>query len=380
MSPLPDSDRVNEHRWSFNLVLSDLPIPMTPNINQHQKQVPPIDSVIVVSFGGPEGPDDVLPFLENVTKGRNVPQERLTTVAQQYLMFDGISPINRQNRELIAALKNSLAGSAIDLPVYWGNRNWHPLLAETAQGMASSGHRHALAITTSAFGSFSGCKQYQNDLIAATESTDGELLFTKARLYWNDPEFLNVFAGNIAAALSKLDLAQRQAARLIFTAHSIPEAWVETSPYVSQLQAAASYLAHTVAPNLHWDMVYQSRSGSPQDPWLGPDILDHLQEVDREGSMAVVVIPLGFVSDHMEVKFDLDIQAQRTAQDLGLTMVRAATPSAHPTFVKLLHRLVNEQIEAGPTKSITAVSETWPNPCAVECCNIPQQQSSPSPN
>ena len=328
----------------------------------------PIDSVLLVSFGGPEGPEDVLPFLENVTRGRNVPPERLAAVAEQYALFDGVSPINQQNRDLIVALEQNLNEAGIDLPVYWGNRNWHPLVSDSVATMVGAGHRHALAIVTSAFGSFSGCRQYRNDLDRAAAIADDEISFTKARLYWNHPGFLGAFADRIGDALSQLDADQRGDARLVFTAHSIPETWVATSPYVDQLQAAADYLARKVAPKLAWDLVYQSRSGSPRDPWLGPDIVEHLRDLAATGGKTVVVVPLGFVSDHMEVKFDLDVQAREAAEALGLTMVRAATPGTHPAFVSALHDLVEEQTAS--TQILAAVGETWPNPCPAGCCDL----------
>ena len=333
--------------------------------------VPPIDSIVIVSFGGPEGPDEVLPFLQNVTSGRNVPEERLAAVAEQYSLFNGVSPINEQNRALIAALERSLTEAEIDLPIYGGNRNWHPFLHDTIATMVGAQHRHALAIVTSAFGSFSGCRQYRNDLGTAARSTGDQIILTKARLYWNHPGFLRAFADRIATAMSLVDAHQQRSVRLVFTAHSIPQAWVATSPYVSQLKAAADYLASSTAPHLQWDLVYQSRSGSPRDPWLGPDIVEHLERVATAGTETVVVVPLGFVSDHMEVRFDLDVQARQAAESLGLVMIRAATPGTHPAFVDTLHDLVEEHI--GPKKPIATIGEAWPNSCPAGCCAVPQR-------
>ena len=331
----------------------------------------PFDSIVVISFGGPEGPDDVIPFLENVTAGRGVPPERLAEVAEQYHLFGGVSPINAQNRALIEALRAQLDAAGIDLPIHWGNRNWAPYLSDTVHEMVAAGHRRAIGIVTSAFGSYSGCRQYREDIAAATEGTPLEI--HKPPHYWSHPGFLGPMAQRVGDALAQLgDDAAR--ARLVFTAHSIPASWVEHSPYVGQLRAAAAHVAALVFPDdperaAAWDLVYQSRSGPPQVPWLEPDINDHLQALADQGVDTVVVAPLGFVSDHMEVVFDLDTQAQATADRLGMRMARAGTVGTHPDFVAALGGLVEAAIsDADPLR---VVAEPGRVPCSAGCCDRP---------
>lgn len=326
----------------------------------------PFDAVVLVSFGGPEGPEDVLPFLRNVTAGRNIPDERLAVVGEHYALFGGVSPINGQNRALVEALRNELDRAGIDLPVYWGNRNWHPLLTDTASAMAQAGHKRALALVTSAFGSYSGCRQYTEDLRRAQDGVDG-LQLVKARLYWNHPGFIEAMADRITDALDRLP-SDDAPTRLVFTAHSIPTAWIAAAPYVDQLRAAAGHLAELTAPGLAWDLAFQSRSGPPQVPWLEPDIVDHLGDLSGRDVERVVVVPLGFVSDHMEVVYDLDTEAAAAADDLNMTFVRAATAGTHPAFVAMLRDLVVEQIEGAPARSV--LGEAWPNPCPQGCCDV----------
>ena len=331
----------------------------------------PYDSIVLISFGGPEGPDDVIPFLENVTAGRGVPRERLAEVGEQYAQFGGVSPINEQNRALIAALRDGLDRADIDLPIFFGNRNWHPMLGDTVAEMADAGHRRALGIVTSAFGSYSGCRQYREDIAAATEGT--ELTIDKAPQYWRHPGFLGPMAERVRDALDALgDAADR--ARLVFTAHSIPTSWTPTMPYVPQLEAAAGHISSVVFPDdparaAAWDLVYQSRSGPPQVPWLEPDVNDHLRDLHDEGVDTVVVVPVGFVSDHMEVMFDLDTQARETAAELGMTMVRAGTVGTHPGFVAALRHLVEEAVSGA--EPLRVVAEPAHTPCSPGCCDRP---------
>lgn len=329
------------------------------------------DSIILISFGGPEGPDDVIPFLENVTAGRGVPRERLAEVGEQYAQFGGVSPINDQNRALIEALSGALDEAGVDLPIFFGNRNWHPLLGDTVTEMIEAGHRRALGIVTSAFGSYSGCRQYREDIAAATEGTD--LTIDKAPQYWRLAGFLDPMAQRVRDALAELGDGAADA-RLVFTAHSIPTAWTPTSPYVPQLQAAAGHIAAAVHPDdptraAAWDLVYQSRSGPPQVPWLEPDINDHLRDLHQRGIDTVVVVPVGFVSDHMEVMFDLDTQARDTAAELGMTMVRAGTVGTHPSFVAALRGLVEEALFG--TGPLRVVAEPAITPCSPGCCDRP---------
>ncbi len=324
------------------------------------------DALLLVSFGGPEGPDDVIPFLENVTAGRGIPRERLAVVGAHYELFGGVSPINQQNRDLLAALRAELDRTGIDLPLYWGNRNWHPLLVDTLAEIAADGHRRVLAIVTSAFGSYSGCRQYSEDLAGAVAGLDPAPEVHKARLYWNHPGFLDAMADRIAMTLDGLDGSRRERAQLVFTAHSVPAAWTASSPYVDQLRTAAEHLAGRAGADHRWDLVFQSRSGPPHVPWLEPDVNDHLEDLAARGIDTVVVIPVGFVSDHMEVVYDLDTEAAATAERLGLTMVRAGTVGTHSSFVTALRQLVEEALDRGPV--LATVGEPWPNPCPSGCC------------
>jgi ferrochelatase len=314
------------------------------------------DALLVVSFGGPEGMDDVIPFLENVLRGRNVPRERMLQVARHYEMFGGVSPINQQNRNLIAALEKELDEHGLGLPVYWGNRNWHPLLPDTLARMAADGIQNALAFVTSAYSSYSSCRQYlQNISDAQTAVGPDAPRVEKLRAFYNHPLFIEANIDQIRAALSQLD--DTASANLVFTAHSIPESMAVNCDYAAQLAEVGDLIAQAVEIK-NWQLVYQSRSGSPMQPWLGPDISDHLRTLHGEGVRNVVVAPIGFVSDHMEVVYDLDIQAQLVASELGMKMVRAATAGTHPAFVKMIRELILERI-----------NDTVPeNICAPDCC------------
>ena len=301
------------------------------------------DAILLLSFGGPEGPDDVLPFLENVTRGRNVPRERLEEVAEQYERFGGVSPINEQNRALIDALRGELDRRGIDLPIAWGNRNWAPYVEDTMAELAEAGHRRVLAIATSAYSSYSACRQYLEDIERARAHVgDGAPAVDKVRPYWDHPGFREAVRACVADAVDRAPAG----AHLAFTAHSIPLSMASTSDYETQLRTVAADVAAAVAPDASWDLVFQSRSGPPQVPWLEPDIVDHLHALHDAGTTSVVVAPIGFVSDHMEVKFDLDTQAAEAAEELGMTMVRAGTVGTHPAFVAGLVDLV-EQYDAG---------------------------------
>ena len=336
---------------------------------------PPYDALLLFSFGGPEGPDDVVPFLENVTRGRNISSERLAVVGEQYGLFGGVSPINEQNRALIAALQTELAANNIDLPIYFGNRNWHPLLADTLDEIAEAGHSRVLALVTSAFGSRSGCRQYRDDLSVAVEgATHRDLTIDKIRLYWNHPGFIDASIDRLRTALDRLAPDVRSRARLVFSAHSIPTAWAATSPYLDQLHAAAEHLVSATAPDLHWDLVFQSRSGPPQMPWLEPDIVDHIEALD-DGVDTVVVMPIGFVSDHMEVIYDLDTQAAATAAKRSMTFLRVPTVGTHPAFVAGLRMLIEEQLSGAA--ALSAVAEPWL--CPPGCCDVVSGRARASP-
>lgn len=323
------------------------------------------DAILLHSFGGPEGPDDVVPFLENVTRGRGIPRERLAEVGEHYFLFGGKSPINDQNRALIEALRSALDEAGIDLPIYWGNRNWTPYLGDTVAEMIDAGHRRVLAVATSAFGSQSGCRQYREDLAAAADAADGAIELRKLPPYWNHPGFLDAMADRLDQALDSLD-DRRDDARIVFTAHSIPTAWTATAPYVGQLRAAAAHIVARVAPEADWDLVYQSRSGPPQVPWLEPDIVDHLETLHNDGVEVVAVTPLGFVSDHMEVVYDLDTEAAARATELSMTMVRTPTVGTHAAFVSGLVDLIDAAIVG--RDRLEVVAEPAGPTCGADCC------------
>ena len=310
------------------------------------------DALLVVSFGGPEGMDDVMPFLENVLRGRNVPRERMLSVAKHYEMFGGVSPINQQNRNLIAALEIELEKNGPRLPIYWGNRNWHPLLVDTVGRMAEDGVRNALAFVTSAYSSYSSCRQYlENISDAQAQVGPGAPRIEKLRQFYNHPLFIEANVEHIRAVLEHARDAQ-----LVFTAHSIPESMAANCDYATQLAETGSLIARELNVD-NWQLVYQSRSGSPMQPWLGPDILEHLKSLASAGVKEVAVAPIGFVSDHMEIVYDLDFEAQNVARDLGLKMVRAATAGTHPSFVKMIRDLMLERI-----------NNTRTSLCAPGCC------------
>jgi protoporphyrin/coproporphyrin ferrochelatase len=313
--------------------------------------MPAYDAFLLVSFGGPEGPDDVMPFLRNVTRGRGVPEGRLAEVATHYHAFGGVSPINQQCRDLLAAVRADFAAGGLSLPAYWGNRNWSPYLADTVRAMAADGVRRALAFVTSAYSSYSSCRQYLDDIERAREAAGPDApQIDKIRRFYNHPGFIEPFAEHARAALDSLPGDLRDGAHLVFTAHSIPVAMAEASGprggrrYVAELTEAAGLIAERLGGTHPWTLAYQSRSGPPSQPWLEPDVRDHLAELAKSGTQAVVVIPVGFVTDHMEVRHDLDLEAAHTADDLGLAYARAATPGTHPRFAAMITELVRERL------------------------------------
>jgi ferrochelatase len=329
---------------------------------------PPYDALLVVSFGGPEQTADVMPFLRNVVRGRNVPDERLREVAHHYEWFGGASPINQQNRDLIAALRPELARRGIDLPIYWGNRNWRPLLADTLQQMAADGRRNALAYLTSAYSSYSGCRQYQEDIASAQEEVGpGAPGVSLLRKFFNHPDFIAANADHVHAALGELGDAAWSTCALVFTAHSIPEAMAQQSSYAAQLRDTARHVGQSVgAPR--WDLVYQSRSGPPSQPWLGPDILDHLRKVKLDGTEAVVIAPIGFLSDHVEVLYDLDVEVRELAAALGLRLARARTVGTHPRFVRMIGEVVMERVVGSSVQRAMGNMGAWHEVCPLDCC------------
>jgi ferrochelatase len=342
-------------------------------------QAPPVDALLLVSFGGPEGPDDVLPFMAHVTRGRGIPEARLAEVSRHYLkVFGGVSPINAQARALKAALEAELARSGPDLPVYWGNRNWHPFLTETLTQLREDGRRHALAVVTSAFPSYSGCRQYREDWWRARAAVGpGAPLVTKLRHYWAEEGFLAPMARNVLAT------SPSPGARLVFTAHSIPTALAETSgppdargAYVAALREAAGRVAARVGGSHEWDLVFQSRSGPPEVPWLEPDVGDHLLWLYEQGVREAVLVPIGFTSDHVEVLYDLDVQAQQQVSGLsGFIAKRAATVGTDPQFVAMLRDLVVERLSGEELPSHGALATH--DRCPVGCCPPPPVRRQP---
>ena len=334
------------------------------------------DAFLLLSFGGPQGPDEVLPFLRNVTAGRGIPDERLAEVAEHYQHFGGVSPITAQNEALLAALTAEFDRRGFGLPTYFGNRNWHPFVTDTARQLAADGHREVLVLATSATGSYSGCRQYREDLARAAAQVPG-LRFTKLRHYFDHPGFIEANADAVRAALARLPAPE--AARLVFTAHSIPVSMnAGAGPagglYADQQRATAALVAEAVrGPGAEFDLVWQSRSGPPRVPWLEPDVNDHLRALAADGVRSVLVAPTGFVSDHLEVRWDLDHEAAGTAAELGLDFARAATAGTHPAFVAGLADLVDEQLTGAEPKTLSSLGICgWQ--CPDRCCPAPARR------
>ncbi|MGI5163954.1 ferrochelatase [Spirillospora sp. CA-253888] len=303
------------------------------------------DALLLLSFGGPEGPEDVIPFLENVTRGRNIPRERLAEVGEHYFLFGGVSPINQQCRDLKAAIEADFAAHGVDLPVYWGNRNWDPYLADTVRQMTADGVRRAAAFVTSAYSGYSTARQYLEDIARARAEVPGAPEIDKLPVYYDRPGFVEPFVEATRAALDRLPDGVRDAAHIAFSAHSVPLDQPDRERYTAELEEISAKVAERAAPGRPCALVYQSRSGPPSQPWLEPDIGDHLRKLHAEGVRAVVNVPVGFVSDHMEVKYDLDTEAADLAAELGLAFERAATPSTHPRFVAMVRELLAEAEE-----------------------------------
>jgi protoporphyrin/coproporphyrin ferrochelatase len=325
------------------------------------------DALLVMSFGGPEGMDDVIPFLENVTRGRNIPRERLLEVGHHYELFGGVSPINGQNRALIAALETELKAHNIHLPVYFGNRNWHPFVSDTLDQMIADGVENALVFVTSAFSSYSGCRQYREDIIQACETVNDAPGLDKIRVFYNHPGFILPNAENLQNALNQFSIERRTSVHVAFTAHSIPLTMAKHSAYEAQLQEACRLVAERVGV-ANYQLVYQSRSGAPHIPWLAPDILDHMEMLAAQGVMDLIIHPIGFISDHMEVLYDLDTEAVEKARELGMEMVRSATVGIHPAFISMIRELIVERMTANPVRQALGVRGPSHDICPLSCC------------
>jgi protoporphyrin/coproporphyrin ferrochelatase len=362
----------------------------------------PYDALLVVSFGGPEGPDDVLPFLENVTRGRGIPRDRLAEVGEHYHRFGGRSPLNDLNRAFIAAVEEDFAGAGLKLPVYWGNRNWAPYLADALAQMDADGVERALCFFTSAYSSYSGCRQYRENLADAVAAVGGRApRLDRVRHYFNHPGFVEPMVDATLAALAELPAATRGDARLLFVTHSIPTAMNDASgrggelfmpgqradggAYVAQHRSVMAEVGERVRQHtghrFATELVYCSRSGDPRTPWLEPDIGDRIRELAAAGAPAVVAVPIGFVSDHMEVVYDLDTEASAVAAEAGIGFARAATAGLDPRFVRMVRSLVLERAAVERARAadgtvperpaVGALPPSWET-CPLSCCANPR--------
>ena len=344
----------------------------------------PYDALLLVSFGGPEKPDDVLPFLRNVTAGRDIPDERLEEVGEHYFLFGGRSPINDQNRELVAAIEDDLAANGVKVPIYWGNRNWDPFLRETLERMKADGVNRVAAVLTSAYSSYSGCRQYRENLAAAVAEVPGAPRIDRLRHYFNHPGFIEAMVDATLSALADLPEDARRGGQIAFVTHSIPVSMNDASgprggAYLAQHRAVAAEIIERVREETGHrypsEVVFCSRSGRPQDPWLEPDVNDHLRSLRLRDVPGVVLVPIGFVSDHMEVAYDLDHEARATAEEIGLPFARAATAGVDPRFVAMVRDLLLERsaVERGePVERAASGSDPVWDVCPAGCCANPR--------
>jgi ferrochelatase len=326
------------------------------------------DALLVVSFGGPEGPADVDSFLDNVFRGLRISPETKGQIAKRYENLGGVSPINAHTRAFIKALQLTLDAHGPALPIYWGNRNWHPLLPDTVAQMAHAGVRRALAFVTSSFSSYSGCRRYREDLYEAANGVPNAPRFEKLRVPYNHPGFIEAMSDRVTAALDMLPAEHRDHALVLFTAHSLPQSMARGCAYETQLNASCGLVGDALERQ-RWRLVYQSNNASySREAWLGPDIREALREAEAEGLKAVVVAPIGFVCDHMEVIIDLDVDAAATAQELGLTMLRAGTVGTHPAYVAMVRELIVERLTpSAPRRALGALGPSHDR-CPADCC------------
>jgi ferrochelatase len=340
----------------------------------------PYDALLLVSFGGPEGQDEVLPFLENVLRGKNVPRERMLEVSEHYKHFGGVSPINGQNRELIAAIRQELADHQIDLPVYWGNRNWHPLIPDTLRQMRDDGIKNSLAFFTSMFSCYSGCRQYRENIAEAQAGIGPDAPEVhKLRMAFNHPLYIEASVGQVEDAVRQISDDLRAQMRFVFTAHSIPMSMAEGSKYSTQLAETCRLIMETIG-DYPWELVYQSRSGPPMQSWLEPDVCDYIRELKKETDVTdLVLMPVGFVSDHMEILFDLDTEAREVCDELGITMIRARSVGTHPSFIAMIRELILERVEGAEKRAIGNMPANW-DVCPQDCCTFdpPKRPSRPT--
>ncbi len=338
------------------------------------------DALLVVGFGGPEKREDVIPFLENVLRGRNVPRERMLEVAEHYYHFDGVSPINAQTRAVIDALREEMANHGLELPIYWGNRNWHPLLPDAMQELARDGKRRVLALVMAAYSSYSSCRQYREDIERARQSVgESAPRVDKIRAFFNHPDFIAANAERVCWAFQDLSTGQMDQAFLVFTAHSLPKSMADQCEYEAQLLETCRLVAEEAGiPRERYRLVYQSRSGRPQDPWLEPDVCDFLMELKQLGTPGVVIHPIGFLSDHMEVLFDLDEEARQLCEREGLFLARSATVGTHPKFIGMLRNLIEERLQNSECRSTLGTMPACPDVCPSMCCPAPVSRPHPT--
>ena len=331
------------------------------------------EAILIVSFGGPETDADVMPFLENVLRGKNVPPQRMLEVAEHYYHFGGKSPINGHNRELIKELQELLAKEGPHMPVYWGNRNWHPMLPDAMRQMGADGIERAYAFVTSAYSSYSGCRQYRENIDAAVLEA-GPLApeVLKLRPFYNHPGIIEPVSDNLGAAFALIPDGRREKTALLFTAHSIPLSMSDGSKYVEQLEDGCSIVAGKVGRS-NYKLVYQSRSGPPTQPWLEPDVLTAMRQLHSEGVIDVVICPIGFLSDHMEVLFDLDVEAKELADELGMNLVRAKTAGTDLRLVRMIRDLVEERCNPEMPRAALGEYGACPDVCPPGCCPLPQR-------